>query len=138
MGLQARSLGHVREPRSMTESGGGIDGFPPSTENQGYWPCRHHSKQVVVHRTAAGQWSEELDDAQILRSAEEARNALKAAQDDGLEAVGPYVAPIDASEASAQPGNMRELIRKSGPTFVLPSDTGEAFLWRGEAERTAA
>ena len=93
---------------------------------------------AVVHRTATGQWSEELDDAQILRSAEEARDALKAAQDDGLEAVGPYVAPIDASEASAQPGNMREFIRKSGPTFVLPSDTGEASLWRGEAERTAA
>jgi hypothetical protein len=93
---------------------------------------------AVVHRAAAGHWSEELADAQILWSAEEARNALKAAQGDGLEAVGPYVAPIDASEASAQPGNMREFIRTSGPTFVLPSDTGAAYLWRGEAERTAA
>ena len=93
---------------------------------------------AVVHRTATGQWSEELADAQILRSAEEARNALKAAQGDGLEAVGPYVAPIDASEAFAQPGNMRELIRTSGPTFALPSDAGAAYLWRGEAERAAA
>ena len=84
---------------------------------------------AVVHRTTAGQWSGELDDAQILWTAEEARNALKAAQGDGLEAVGPYVAPIDASEAFAQPGNMRELIRTSGPTFVLPSDERAAYLW---------
>lgn len=96
------------------------------------------SDGAVVHRKASGEWSEELGDAQILWSVEEARNALKAAQGDGLEAVGPYVAPIDASEASAQPGNMRELIRIGGPTFALPSDTGAAYLWRGEAEKTAA
>src|SRR5208337_2852855 len=77
------------------------------------------SDGAVVHRTASGKWSEELGDAQVLRSAEE---ALKAAQGDALEAVGPYVAPIDASEPSVQPGNIRELIRINGPTFVLPSD----------------
>jgi hypothetical protein len=93
---------------------------------------------AVVHRTAASQWSEELDDAQILWTADEARSALNAAQGDGLEAVGPYIAPIDASEPSAQPGNIRELIRVSGPTFALPSDAGAAYLWRSEAERTAA
>jgi hypothetical protein len=95
------------------------------------------SDGAVVHRTAAGQWSEALDDAQILWSTEEARNALKTAQGDGLEAVGPYVAPIETSEASAQPGNIREFIRISGPTFVLPSDTGAAYLWRGEVGKTA-
>ncbi len=93
---------------------------------------------AVVHRTASGEWTEELGEAQVLWSAEEARKALKAAQDDGLEAVGPYVAPIDASEASAQPGNMREFIRTSGPTFVLPSDAGAAYLFHGEAGRAAA
>lgn len=78
---------------------------------------------VVVHRAASGEWSEELGQAQVLWSAEDAQKALKAAQGDGLNAVGPYIAPIDASgEASPQPGNLRELIRLSGPTFVLPTD----------------
>ncbi len=96
------------------------------------------SDGAVVHRTASGEWTEELAEAQVLRSTEDARSALKAAQGDGLEAVGPYIAPIDASEASAQPGNMREFIRTSGPTFVLPSDAGAAyFLWR-EAGKAAA
>ncbi len=93
---------------------------------------------AVVHRTASGEWSEELGDAQILWSAAEARQALKAAQGDSLEAVGPYVAPTDASEASAQPGNIREFIRTSGPTFVLPSDAGAAYFHHREAGRTAA
>jgi hypothetical protein len=93
---------------------------------------------AVVHRTASGGWSEDLSEAQILWSTEEARLALKEAQGDGLEAVGPYVAPIDASETSAQPGNLREFIRASGPTFALPSDAGGAYPLRGEPEKTAA
>ena len=93
---------------------------------------------AVVHRTASGEWNEHLAEAQILWSAEEAHKALKAAQGDGLEAVGPYVAPTDASEASAQPGNLREFIRKSGPTFDLPSDADAAYLSHGGAGKTAA
>jgi hypothetical protein len=81
------------------------------------------SDGAVVHRTASGEWSVTLGKAQVLRSAEDAQKALKAAQGDGLKAVGPYIAPIDASgEASPQPGNLRELIRLSGPTFRLPAD----------------
>ena len=93
---------------------------------------------AVVHRTPSGEWSETLAEAQILLSAEDAQKALKAAQADGLVAVGPYIAPIDASEPSVQPGNIRELIRSSGPTFVLPSDTGAAYPSTGEAGRAAA
>lgn len=93
---------------------------------------------AVVHRTASGQWTEEFGDAQVLWSAEEARKALTAAQSDALEAVGPYVAPIDASEDSTRPGNIREFIRTSGPTFVLPSDADAAYLLRREVERAAA
>ena len=94
---------------------------------------------AVVHRTASGEWTEELAEAQILWSAEDAREALKAAQGDGLEAVGPYVAPIDASESSARPGNMREFIRTSGPTFILPSDADLAsFPGGASAQRAAA
>ncbi len=86
---------------------------------------------AVVHRTASGEWSEVLGDAQILWSAENAQKALKAAQGDGLEAVGPYVARIDASEKLAQPGNIRELIRANGPTLP-PSLRRERVLpfWR--------
>ena len=68
----------------------------------------------------------------------EAHKALKAAQGDTLEAVGPYVAPIDASEESAKPGNLREFIRTSGPTFVLPSDGGTAYHFCCEAGKAAA
>jgi hypothetical protein len=77
---------------------------------------------AVVHRTASGKWRESLSEAQVLWSTDDAQKALKAAQGDSLKAVGPYVAPIQTGEAAPQPGNMREFIRSSGPTFVLPSD----------------
>jgi hypothetical protein len=94
------------------------------------------SDGAVVHRTATGQWSERLADAQILWSSEEAQKALKAAQGEGLEAVGPYVAPIDASASAALPGNLREFIRTSGPTFALPSD--DSIFSGSEDEKVAA
>ncbi|MGO9543201.1 MAG: DUF2849 domain-containing protein [Rhodomicrobium sp.] len=80
------------------------------------------SDGAVVHRTKSGRWTEALGSAQVFWSAGEAQNALKAAQAEGLEAVGAYAAPIDASETAARPGNLREFIRISGPTFALPSD----------------
>ena len=89
------------------------------------------SDGAVVHRTASGEWSEVLGEAQILWSTEDAQKTLKAAQGDGLEAVGPYVAPIDASEKLVQPGNIRELIRTNGPD-IPPSLRRERSLpfWR--------
>ncbi len=96
------------------------------------------SDGLVVHRTAAGGWSEWLGDAEILWSAEDARRALHAAQAEGLAAVGPYVAPIDASEDSAQPGNLREFIRVSGPTFALPSDAHVDSIPHGSQVKKAA
>ncbi len=85
------------------------------------------SDGAVVHRTASGEWREELGEAEVLWSAEEAQKALKAAQSDGLRAVGPYIAPIlSGSEELPQPGNLREIIRSSGPTFDLPSDADAA------------
>ena len=80
------------------------------------------SDGAVVHRTKSGEWTRQLAAAQILWNAEEVQSALKAAQAAGLEAVGAYAAPIDASQEDAQPGNLREFIRTSGPTFALPSD----------------
>ncbi len=83
------------------------------------------SDGAVVHRTTSGAWTIKLAAAEILWSAEEAQVALKSAVGDGLEAVGAYVAPIDASDASARPGNLREFIRMGGPTFALPADRPE-------------
>jgi hypothetical protein len=82
---------------------------------------------VVIHRTSEGQWSENLTAAQILLTADEALAALKAAQADGLIAVGPYVARVEAAP-NAKPGNLREKIRTEGPTFPLPSDAPVAYL----------
>jgi Protein of unknown function (DUF2849) len=96
------------------------------------------SDGAVVHRMASGSWTVELSQAQILRTADEAQRALKAAQGEGLEAVGPYVAPVDASEASAQPGNLRELIRTNGPTFPLPSDKDWRFHTPAVPNKVAA
>lgn len=95
------------------------------------------SDGVVVHRTSAGGWSELLADAQVLTTAEEALTALKAAGADGLNAVGPYVAPLDA--LGVHPGNLREHIRTSGPTFPLPSDQDwPALVARVGDDRAAA
>jgi hypothetical protein len=77
---------------------------------------------AVVHRTKSGEWTRELTGAEILWNVTEVQSALKAAHRQGLEAVGAYAAPIDASQANAQPGNLREVIRTKGPTFTLPSD----------------
>ncbi|MBI4725501.1 MAG: DUF2849 domain-containing protein [Rhodomicrobium sp.] len=83
------------------------------------------SDGAVVHRTKAGGWTQRLAEAQILWSAGETQLALKAAQSDGLGAVGAYAAPVDASGDLARPGNLREFIRACGPSFVLPSDKPE-------------
>jgi hypothetical protein len=97
------------------------------------------SDGAVVHRTSAGDWSEHLADAQVLTTAEEAQAALKAAGADGLKAVGAYAAPLDTGEAAIRPGNLREFIRTSGPTFPLPSDLDFPSLpARSDAELAAA
>jgi len=83
------------------------------------------SDGAVVHRSKSGEWTEKLSAAQVLWTAAEAQSALAEAQSDGLVAVGPYVAPVDASKASAKPGNLREYIRTCGPTFALPCDAPE-------------
>ncbi len=83
------------------------------------------SDGAVVHRTRAGEWTQRLSAAEVLWTAEEAQTALKKAQADAQAAVGAYVAPIDAGKPATQPGNLREFIRLSGPTFALPCDVAE-------------
>ena len=76
---------------------------------------------AVVYRRADGGWSDELDAAAVVTDAAGAQRLMTGALDDDLHAVGPYVAPVKlAPGGQVRPGNLRELIRRSGPTIELP------------------
>ncbi|MGA2943569.1 MAG: DUF2849 domain-containing protein [Xanthobacteraceae bacterium] len=80
---------------------------------------------AVVYRQADGGWTTQLDDAAIATSSYGARELIDAANADDLRAVGPYVAPVKLSDSGqVRPGNLRELIRLSGPTIDLPVTFG--------------
>jgi hypothetical protein len=80
---------------------------------------------AVVYRRADGGWSTEIEGAVVATSADSARALMAAAIDDDLRAVGPYVAPVKLSEGGRiRPGNLREMIRLSGPTIDLPMPLG--------------
>jgi hypothetical protein len=75
---------------------------------------------AVVYRGEGG-WTTKLDNAAITTSAAVVQDLLAAAGADGLHAVDAYVAPVRVSEdGRVRPGNLRELIRSSGPTIDLP------------------
>ena len=77
---------------------------------------------AVVYRSADAGWSTDLADAAVTSDATVARELLKSAVDDDLNAVGSYIAPVKRTEAGRlQPGNLRELIRWRGPTIALPA-----------------
>ena len=45
----------------------------------------------------------------------------EAAAGDDLHAIGPYIAPVKLLPGgNVRPGNLRELIRRGGPTIELP------------------
>jgi Protein of unknown function (DUF2849) len=76
---------------------------------------------AVIYRTSAGTWSTELADAVILDSELEVKKLLAAAATEGTLAVGAYAAPVERDkDGRVVPGNLREVIRRSGPTFELP------------------
>jgi len=75
---------------------------------------------AVIYRTAAQQWSTELNDAAVVRGADEARALLAESVADDLGAVGAYIAPVEIGAGGAiAPGNLRETIRASGVTIPL-------------------
>ena len=79
------------------------------------------SDGVVIYRTKAKCWSTELNDAAIVRVADEARALLADAVADDVGAVGAYIAPVELNEQGAiKPGNLREQIRSRGVTIDLP------------------
>jgi hypothetical protein len=76
---------------------------------------------AVIYRNAQQGWSNELTDAAIVRSSDEARSLLAESVADDLGAVGAYIAPVEVSDGgTVEPGNLREQIRRSGVTIGLP------------------
>jgi hypothetical protein len=76
---------------------------------------------VVIYRTSSHNWSANLTDAAIVRTADEARALLAEAVADDVGAVGAYIAPVDINEGGGiEPGNLREHIRSEGLTIGLP------------------
>jgi hypothetical protein len=76
---------------------------------------------AVVYRSADGGWSTDLGKAAVTTDAAIARTLINEANDDDLNAVGPYVAPVKLTDTGKlRPGNLRELIRHRGPTIALP------------------
>ena len=72
-----------------------------------------------------GGWTTEIDSADVTTSAAGARELIDAAIADDLRAVGPYIAPVKLTrEGEVRPGNLREVIRRGGPTIHLPVSLG--------------
>jgi hypothetical protein len=76
---------------------------------------------AVIYRTASQGWSADLADAAIVRTNDDARALLAESVADDLGAVGAYIAPVAVGDGGrVEPGNLRELIRRSGVTIGLP------------------
>ena len=76
---------------------------------------------AVIYRTAAKDWSTDLSEAAIVRASDEARVLLAESIADDLGAIGAYIAPVEVKDGKIEPGNLRELIRRSGVTIGLPA-----------------
>ena len=75
---------------------------------------------IVIYRTASHNWSVDLADAAIVRTADAARALLAESTADDVGAIGPYIAPVDIAESGKiVPGNLREHIRLDGLTVPL-------------------
>jgi hypothetical protein len=82
---------------------------------------------AVVYWHGDGRWTTNIDDAAVTSDAAIARDLIGAAIADDLRAVGPYVAPVTVTGVGAVlPGNLREIIRRNGPTIGLPVTTRSA------------
>jgi hypothetical protein len=97
---------------------------------------------VVIYRGPDGDWTTELDAAVVTSDPGEARSLVDAAAADGLRAVDAYIAPVKlARDGEVLPGNLRERIRRCGPTIDLPAMLGvrgaQGVLRQGEELRAS-
>lgn len=76
------------------------------------------SDGAVVYLTAAGDWAENLDHAQVVADAALAEAEGKRAQE-RLLVVGPYLMDVRVHGARIEPVKMREIIRAAGPSVRL-------------------
>jgi len=77
---------------------------------------------AVIYRSAESRWTTDLAAAAVVTSAPAATELLTAAVADKLIAVDAYVAPVELTpDQRVLPGNLRERIRRHGPTVALPS-----------------
>ena len=75
---------------------------------------------AVIWRTAHG-WSDNIEDAAIVKTADDARKLLAEATSDDVGAIGAYIAPVYLKDSGKiTPGNLREHIRSAGVTIDLP------------------
>ena len=74
---------------------------------------------AVIYRTASQDWSTDLSDADVVRTADEARALLAESVADDLGAIGPYIAPVEVKDGAIKPGNLRERIRAQGVPIDL-------------------
>jgi hypothetical protein len=80
---------------------------------------------AVVYWRGEGGWTTDLGEAAVTTDVAIARALVQAAAADDLNAVGSYIAPVRVtSEGEVQPGNLREIIRRTGPTIDLPVSFG--------------
>jgi hypothetical protein len=80
---------------------------------------------AVVYRRADGAWTTDLAEARVATDATTAGALIAAAVADDLRAVGPYIAPVQvARDGALEPGNLREIIRRLGPSIALPQSAG--------------
>ena len=79
---------------------------------------------AVVYLTVGKEWTTRIEEAAVVSTAPAASELLQAALDDDISAVSAYVAPVDLTNGSIKPGNLRERIRLQGPTFELPASFG--------------
>lgn len=71
---------------------------------------------ATVYRTAAGEWSETVSEAEILVG-EAADSALDAAKGDETRILDPYVMEVSDEGAVTGRETLRETIRATGPTI---------------------
>ncbi len=74
---------------------------------------------AVIYRTANHGWSARLEDAAIVRTADDARALLIESVADDIGAIGAYIAPVEVTDQGIAPGNLREKIRQQGVTIDL-------------------